>query len=86
MIMVVVSIRDRASAAFSRPVFTQSEGTAIRSFSDEVNRDVPENELRRHPEDFDLYVLATFDDSEGSFVVEAQPRLLIKGVQAIKEV
>jgi len=86
MIMVVVSIRDRASAAFSRPVFTQSEGTAIRSFSDEVNRDSPDNELRKHPEDFDLYCVGVFDDSTGAFVCEDQPRLLIKGIQSIKEV
>jgi len=83
MIMVVVSIRDRASGCFSRPVFTQSEGTAIRSFGDEVNRDGPDNELRKHPEDFDLYCVGAFDDSSGAFMSEDQPRLLIKGVQSI---
>lgn len=83
MKQVVVSIRDRAAACFSRPVFTQSEGTAMRSFADEVNRAEAGNELNKHPEDFDLYVVGVFCDDEGSFVCEAQPRLLMKGIQAV---
>lgn len=83
MKQVIVSIRDRAAACFSRPVFTQTEGTAIRSFTDEVNRSASDNELGKHPEDFDLYVVGVFDDELGSFECEAQPRLLLKGIQAI---
>lgn len=83
MKQVVVSIRDRAAECFSRPVFTQSVGTAIRSFTDEVNRNEPNNELRRHPEDFDLYSVGVFDDETGMFECESIPRLLIKGDQAI---
>jgi len=83
MKQVIVSIHDRAAACFSRPVFTQTEGTAIRSFTDEVNRAGADNELGKHPADFDLYVVGVFDDSNGEFICEAQPRLLLKGVQAV---
>lgn len=82
MKQVIVSIRDRAAQCFSRPVFTQTEGTAIRSFTDEVNRAVPDNELAKHPEDFDLYVIGVFDDEDGSVVCESVPRLVLKGIQA----
>lgn len=85
MKQVVVSIRDRAAQCFSRPVFTQTEGTAIRSFIDELNRDEAGNDLFKHPDDYDLYVIAIFDDDNGSFTLEQQPRLLLKGIQAKKE-
>lgn len=85
MKQVVVSIRDRVADCFSRPVFTQTEGTAIRSFTDEVNRPAADNELGKHPEDFDLYLVGVFDDQDGSFACEAQPRLLLTAFQA-KEV
>jgi len=83
MKQIVVSIRDRAAQCFSRPVFTQTEGTAIRSFTDEINRPGPDNQLAAHPEDFDLYCVGVFEDDDGSFVCETPPRLLIKGDQAI---
>lgn len=83
MKLVVVSIRDRAAQCFSRPVFTQTEGTAIRSFTDELNREGADNELAKHPEDFDLYVVGVFDDDDGLFTCESIPRLLLKGDQAV---
>jgi len=84
MKQVIVSIHDRAAQCFSRPVFTQTEGTAIRSFTDEVNRSGADNELNKHPEDFDLYFVGVFDDEVGAFICEPQPRLLIKGSQVIE--
>lgn len=62
---IVVSVRDRAADCFGVPVFTVSVGTAIRSFSDEVNRDG--SPFYAHPEDFDLFVLGEYDDSLGAF-------------------
>jgi len=83
MNQVIVAIFDRAAVCFSRPVFTQTEGTAIRSFTDEVNRQSPDNQLNVHPEDFDLYHVGVFDDSTGGFMLEDKPRLLIKGIQCL---
>lgn len=67
MILQVVSIRDRAADAFTRPVFVHTTGQAIRSFQDEINREAADNEMQRHPEDFDLYHLAHYDDQTGQF-------------------
>lgn len=82
MKQVIVSIRDSVAQCFSRPVFTQTEGTAIRSFIDEVCREDQGNDLNKHPSDFDLYVVGTFDDDNGVFTSEQPPRLLMKGIQA----
>lgn len=63
----VVSVFDRATQAFARPVFVRSEREAVRSFTDEVLRVDPANELSKHPGDFELWFLGEFDDATGSF-------------------
>lgn len=86
MKLAIVSVRDRAAMAFGRPVFTASEGVAIRSFTDEVNRPSADNDMNKHPGDFDLYCFGVFDDEMGEFSLETTPRLLLKGDQAfVKE-
>jgi hypothetical protein len=81
MKLVLCTVKDRAADAFGRPMFVPSVGVAIRSFSDEVNRDDPENQLNRHPDDFDLYELGEFDDNTGLFDLHDQPKLLSLGKQ-----
>lgn len=59
------SIYDAALGAYGRPMFLQARGQAIRGFSDEVNRVADDNSMNRHPADFALYYLGTFDDAGG---------------------
>ena len=80
----VVSVYDRAAETFGRPVFVPAKAAAIRSFSDEVNRDDPSNDLRRHPDDFDLYILGEFDDSKGVFTSnDSGPVVLVRGKDVV---
>jgi len=86
MVLTIVSIFDQATQAYSRPVFVQSTGVAIRSFSDEVNRDDPNNEMKRHPSDFALFFIGTFDDSTGEFVGASPcPGLLVQASNVISK-
>lgn len=80
MIQVVVAVKDRAADAFGRPFFVQTQGVAIRSFMDEVNRQAEDNQLYQHPDDFDLFELGTYDDSTG-MIVMTEPKLLMLGKQ-----
>ena len=82
MILTIVSIKDRAADAFNRPFFVPTANMAIRSFMDEVNRDYPENQMFVHPDDFDLYEIGIFDDSNGRIESYADMKLLIQGKQA----
>lgn len=66
--LAVVAVRDRALDAFMRPFFVPSVGMAIRSFQDEVNRADKENAIYNHPEDYDLFHIASFDEDTGVFV------------------
>lgn len=81
MKLVLCSVKDRAADAFGRPMFVPSIGVAIRSFSDEINRQDAENQLFNHPDDFDLYEMGEFDDNTGLFALHDQPKLVSLGKQ-----
>ena len=81
MKMIVCSVKDRAAEAFARPMFVNSVGIAIRSFSDEVNRSADDNQLYNHSDDFDLYELGEFDDSTGLFQLLDVPKTIALGKQ-----
>ena len=68
MILFVVSVKDRAADVFNRPFFVPHRNVAIRDFTDEVNRAAGDNQLNKHPDDFDLYLLGEFDDARGEFI------------------
>jgi hypothetical protein len=81
MKQIICTVKDRAADAYGRPMFVPSAGVAIRSFSDEINRNNADNQLYNHPDDFDLYELGEFDDNSGLFALHEQPKLLSLGKQ-----
>lgn len=83
MKMIVVSVRDRAAVSFGRPIFAHATGQAIRSFQDEINRVDADNPMSRHPEDYDLYELGSFDDQTGQFENQG-PRQIAVGKDMVK--
>lgn len=77
MMLQAVAVFDKITEAFGRPFFVPNTGGAIRSFSDELKNS--ESELSRHPDDYDLYHLGSFDDSTGGLVGFVPPNLLVRG-------
>lgn len=65
-VIKVVAVRDRKLGAFLRPFTVPSLGVAIRGFQDELNR--PDGEMHKHPDDYDLYHLADFNEDTGEFI------------------
>lgn len=70
MRLFVLAIRDRALDAFGTPLCVQSVAAGVRSFTDEVNRAAEDNQLYKHPEDFDLYLVGHFETSDGQLQAE----------------
>lgn len=64
MKMKICVVRDRAVDAFGQPFFVKHVGEAMRSFQDEVNR--VGSPFNAHPDDYDLYLLGEYDDSNGA--------------------
>lgn len=78
-IHVMVSVFDRAVQAYGRPFAAPSRGAAIRSFVDEVKREG--SDMGKHPKDYELYQVGTFDDVAGVFSADL-PELVIRGEDA----
>lgn len=78
MKMYVFCVKDRAVDAFGNPMYAVAPGQALRSFTDEVNRAAEDNQLYRHPDDFDLYELGLFDTQLGVFECGV-PRVVARG-------
>lgn len=78
MILQVFSVKDRAIDAFGTPMFFQTKGQAIRSFTDEVNRASEDNILYKHADDYDLFELGRFNAQTAMFE-STGPTLTIMG-------
>jgi hypothetical protein len=74
----IFAVYDRAAQCFGRPLFTNSIGQTIRSFIDEINREDKDSNMWKHPDDFDLYQLGSFDDVKGKFHGE-EPKCITMG-------
>lgn len=66
MIKFVFAVRDRASVSFLDPFCVVHKGLAERMFKDAVNDS--KTPMFKHPEDYDLYELGTYDDETGLFI------------------
>jgi len=74
---IIFCVRDRAANVFGQPQFTASTGSAIRGFTDGVNRKDAQNIMNAHPEDFDLYLLGTYDDNTGEFETHTPKQIAV---------
>lgn len=75
------SVRDSAVDQYNRPFFALSDGDAIRSFTDEVNR--AESPMGAHAPDYVLFKLGTFDGDTGLFDT-VPPIQLMRAVDALR--
>jgi len=82
----VFSILDTAARAFAQPFYAPAEQVAIRSVRDMVNAPERDNQLSRHPEDFELHHIAMFKDDEGVIVPQVKPRLVARCKDLVKAV
>lgn len=64
MLMKVFSARDMKAEAFLQPFFMPTQGSAIRAFGDACEKQ--DSPFYQHPNDYVLYEIGTYDDSDGS--------------------
>lgn len=79
MITKVFGVYDSKTMAYLQPFFSEQLGSAIRAFSDAVN-EKGNSPLAKHPGDFQLYELGTFDMKSGLVVALVPPLLLGNGL------
>lgn len=74
----IMAVRDMKVEAFMDPMTLPAVGAAIRAFTDAVNGD-KNSDIAKHPADFDLFHLGTYDEMTGKIVVFDQPKHVING-------
>ena len=74
----IYSIYDSAAKAYMSPFFMHNHGLAIRAFSDQVNSQ-QENQIKNHPEQFTLFMIAEYNDQSGYITPLETPAPLGKG-------
>lgn len=75
---VILAVRDSAVRAFNNPFFVPTMEVGVRSFYDEVKRQGEDNQMARHPEDFELWCLGNYDDESGLFEQNEPVRLVAR--------
>ncbi|AXL14603.1 nonstructural protein [Microviridae sp.] len=71
------SIFDTKAKMYNTPFLLMNDSVAIRTCTTMVND--PNSQLAMHPEDYVLYFLGEFDDSNGSIIgAESEHRVLVK--------
>lgn len=80
MKLFLYSVHDSASGIYDRPFAMQSDAAAIRGFKDACED--AESFIGKHPEDFTLVQVGTWDDNLGKIVGE-NPRKVTNGLEQI---
>lgn len=58
------SVYDAKSESYTLPFFDHAQGRALRTFADCVQD--PEHQFGKHPEDYTLFDVGTYDDDTGT--------------------
>lgn len=81
MKMKIFSVYDSKAGAYLQPFFFNHTGGALRAFSD-LCSDV-QHTFGKHPEDYTLFELGTYEDDKSSFDIYDTPRSLGVGIELI---
>lgn len=82
MITEIFSIYDMKVQAYSPPFNFRSKGEALRTFADMAND--PASKIAKHPEDYVLYLVGSFDDQRGIVTPKLPHETLGKAVEFIQ--
>lgn len=66
MVLKVFAVYDSKASAYLPPFMMHTQGQAIRAFSDTVN--AKDSILSKHPEDYTLFEVATFEETTAVYV------------------
>ena len=82
MLFTVFSIYDTAIKSWLPPMYARNNGEMIRNFADAVSD--PQSKLAKHPQDYVLFELGTFDDDKCLFSLLKAPVRLCMAMDFVK--
>lgn len=75
MTKIMCAVYDTVAKVYAPPFYVNTKGEALRSLSNAVN-DKQMGDLAKHPSDFILYVIGSFDDNAGLLTAVVPPEKL----------
>ena len=82
MLFGIFSIYDSAIATWRPPVYARNKGEILRMFIDSVNN--PQTDYGKHPSDYTLFEIGTFDDDKCYFNLHKAPVKLGTALEFLK--
>lgn len=82
MIHRVFTIYDCKAEMYLQPFCFKTVGQASRAFEESCN-DI-NHQFNKHPEDYTLFELGTYDDNTAAFEIGATPNALGKAIEYVK--
>jgi hypothetical protein len=71
---VYYAVYDRKAEIYSTPFLEVTDGTAIRALQEAVRQG--EHQFAKHPSDYSLHRLGTFEDTTAEIVVEEKKKII----------
>lgn len=84
MIKKIFTIYDSKAEVYGPPFFYQRTGEAIRAFEDLCID--PKTKLNQHSEDFTLFEIGMYDETNGQITSLKTPHPILKAIEAISAV
>lgn len=81
MILKVFAVHDMKAKAFLQPFYSPSIGSALRAFGDACGE--VGSPFNKHPEDYVIYEIGTYDDSTGALVAIPVVKMLGSAVDYV---
>lgn len=72
---ILCVIHDRSIDAYINLHCVRAEGQAIRQFMDAINDKETNSAIYKHPDDYDLYTVGTYDDNDGTLSPEPKKKI-----------
>lgn len=81
MVLIMMSPYDEKAQVYLAPFVCKTEAEGRRMMSDAVNE--PGSLVARHPDDFSLYIVGSFNDSSGTLIVPSVPEFICKASEFV---
>lgn len=75
MIYILMVVHDRSVDAYINLHCVRAEGQAIRQFQDAINDAQNGGSLHKHPDDYDLYRIGTYNDDNAEITIEPRKKM-----------
>lgn len=83
MQQLLFSIRDSKGDFFNQPFPQLTKAEALRTFAELAND--PQSRIAKHPEDYDMYYLGTYDTITGLIDALKSPEHIQKALHCVKQ-